>query len=371
VASGRLIEQGLDPAGLTWDAVRQPHGWILRLDFTSKAGPGRARWQVDLASRSLVPLNEQANWIGQADEPDSPIPPSRHLSAVPGLDNDFGPGTYPDDELSSPLSLLDGLMDHRGLRSPVFTGEQLSPLAEPAEVYELRQPEDEALSGWLADTVSTPRSPGRHASTGDLAQTSEAPDRDAFGEPMTDSGLPLGPPLPAPTRSGRSSRKDPSAGPASSTGPGRPSAPNQPSAPSPASLPDAAGSPTSPPLTSPGALDTASAPVGSATQEPLYPGQLSQPDTSDTAGWSDARPGFGAGWPVPNETQGSLFDQAPVSAQPNTETFLAVADADQPAAEPEADESEPAPTRSSRAHAKRSSVPSWDEIVFGSTRSEE
>ncbi|MDR3107631.1 MAG: DUF3071 domain-containing protein, partial [Bifidobacteriaceae bacterium] len=85
LVSQRAHQQGVEPSALTWDAIRHTEGWVLRLEFDSESGPVRARWQADLAARTLIALNEQAHWLSRGDEPDQPIPLSRHLSAVPGL----------------------------------------------------------------------------------------------------------------------------------------------------------------------------------------------------------------------------------------------------------------------------------------------
>ncbi|MDR2378039.1 MAG: DUF3071 domain-containing protein [Bifidobacteriaceae bacterium] len=247
----RLARQGIEPTALVWDAVRQPHGWVMRLDFDAESGPVHARWQVDLAGRALTALNDQAQWIGRGDEPDLPLPLARHLSAVPAggapaVRADDGDGDYddqPDQSEADPaLSLLDGLMSHRGLHQPAASAEDARPAASQAEVFELRRSQEAADSPSGADGVFT----------AELATGLDEPSADFWG---------------------------------------------------------ASGG-------------------------------------------------------------GDLFDQAPVETRPQVEPFLTEA-ADPP---PEDDESEPVPeraTRSSRSQAKRSSVPSWDEIVFGSTRADQ
>jgi hypothetical protein len=141
LATDRLAERGVEPTAIFWDAVRQAGHWVVRLDFESSEGLSRARWQVDLPTGTLTPLDEQARWIARSPEPDSPIPPMRRLSALPGGGED-GDGEGVEDNPDSPYSLLDGLMDARGLRDPVAPGESLDPIAGHADVLELRRAEE-------------------------------------------------------------------------------------------------------------------------------------------------------------------------------------------------------------------------------------
>ncbi|MDR1799196.1 MAG: DUF3071 domain-containing protein [Bifidobacteriaceae bacterium] len=142
----KLALEGADPALLVWDALRERDSWVVRVDWETADGPGRARWAINLQTHHLEPLSKQAAWLIERDEPDSPIPPVRHLSAVqdvPDLPGDTGEGYEPDDHegLEPPLSLLDDLLSQRGLRDPLdyerpdYGGD---PLGSPAEVLELR-----------------------------------------------------------------------------------------------------------------------------------------------------------------------------------------------------------------------------------------
>ncbi|MDR2567230.1 MAG: DUF3071 domain-containing protein [Bifidobacteriaceae bacterium] len=248
LAFDRVAQQGVDPDLLVWDAVREPGGWVVRLDFEADSGPVRARWQVDLAGRSLTALNDQAHWIGRGDEPDRPIPPLRHLSAVPGSGDDAPDGDlhpeFEDGADDSPVSLLDGLMSHRGLHQPVGFADEARPVDGRADVLELRQPDEPPTEVWPDD-----------------------PDADPF---------------------------------------------------------------------------------------------------EDQNRFNETEPTF---WGARGGAEGgTLFEQAPVESRPYVEPFLPMED--EGASEPEPEPERP-PTRSSRSQAKRSSVPSWDEIVFGSARTDQ
>ncbi|MDR1441003.1 MAG: DUF3071 domain-containing protein [Bifidobacteriaceae bacterium] len=295
LAFQRMAEHGIDPAAATWDAVRQVQGWIVRLDFEAPSGPVRARWQVDLASRALTALNDQAHWVVRGSEPESPIPALRHLSAVPGFDDgeDVQGGDNGDldrDESGAPLSLLDGLSGHRGLRQPVSFNDETGPLTGDADVLELRQ-EQEEQPDWLTGGST------------DLPQVGRWDDLETY------EGI------------GRRT----------------------------------------------GASPTDGWPTG--------------PVQADM--WEDANP---------TDSQGALFGEAPVRSQRYSSPFSPILDepappisAPQPIRRadpgPETDpniETDPNPEpvpdpprgRTTRSHAKRSSVPSWDEIVFGSSKTD-
>ncbi|MDR2373096.1 MAG: DUF3071 domain-containing protein [Bifidobacteriaceae bacterium] len=300
-ARQRLAEQGIDLEDARWDATRQPQGWVVTLE--SESGPISARWQVDLAGRSLSALNEQAQWVGRASEPDRPIPPLRHLSAVPGLD----PEPDADDPLADPpssssLSLLDGLMEHRGLRSPVASGEDTRPLAAQAEVVELRRADAAAED---ADADQPPGDPDEAPPWLDGPPTAPMPADDDWAAP--------------PEPPGQDWEAD-----------------------------EAQTGPIPPPL----GVVARPAPAGP------WPALSHQSDF----------------WGRRGERQGALFEQAPVESRPYSQPSLPEAADDRPggsaSGEPEPSP-ERAPTRSARSQAKRSSVPSWDEIVFGSSKTDQ
>jgi hypothetical protein len=350
LAEARLEERGVDATSLAWDAVRQAQGWVVRLDFESSEGPARARWRVDLASATLSPLDEQARWITAATEPDAPIPPMRLLSPLPG-------GAQEDDAdgPDSPLSLLDGLMDARGLRDPALPGDSVDQLSDRADVLELRRGEDEA-TGALSYLEPEPLDSIGNPITFLQDTDEEAAEPGPLPEPLM-------PPAPLPTY-------EPSwlAAPVSAGEPGGASEPG----------PDAAAEWAGD--TGPVADAATEAPLeaprprrdsiwDAPAREPVEP-----PPAPDRASiWTRTAPGF--------ETQGELFQAAPVgqadyprttplAASPKTESAAdpAPGSGDQDGNPPEDQATRPA-TRS-RSAAKRSSVPSWDEIVFGAARTD-
>jgi len=156
LAIERLASRGVDPLTMEWDAYYTAGCWVARLDFELAEVVRTARWNVDLAGRRLAPLDEPAEWITEPGPPDGPVPPPRrHLTAVASqADQRTGPAANAQQDSgpapgaaaeASQLSLLDDLMDARGLREPVSLDLKGEPItAEPAQVFELRRPPPQA-----------------------------------------------------------------------------------------------------------------------------------------------------------------------------------------------------------------------------------
>ncbi|MDR3360521.1 MAG: DUF3071 domain-containing protein [Bifidobacteriaceae bacterium] len=333
----RLAERGVDPATLVWDAARQRDEWVVRVDFESSEGPSRARWHLDVASGALTPLDDQARWITAAAEPDSPVPPVRLLGAVPG-------GLAAVDEAvpaASPLSLLDNLNDARGLRDPVAPlGTSLDALGGDADVLELRRDEEfstEAVSYLEPEPLDTAGNPITF-----LRDPEEAADLGPLPEPALPPE-PLPEPPPADPNWGQPTHWD--------------------------------------------QADQLAPEPRRVRQDVIWEGPAPElaadpePQTDRASIWARSTAG------ARDQEQGELFEAAPVEpadqppplwqAQPPTaasppQVFSpppAQAAPVEAAPEPEP-EPEPAPPPRSRSAAKRSSVPSWDEIVFGAARTD-
>ncbi|MCL2803843.1 MAG: septation protein SepH [Micrococcales bacterium] len=143
VTAERLAAKGVELDSLDWDAYHHDGRWICRLDFDLDGEMRTARWLVDLTGRTLTPLDEPAEWMTELELPDSPLPAARrHLTAVASGDDEFdefAPDISPPTADTNQLSLLDELMDQRGLRGPVDQGLEPTPSALDGDVLELRQ----------------------------------------------------------------------------------------------------------------------------------------------------------------------------------------------------------------------------------------
>jgi hypothetical protein len=128
LALDRLATRGVSPDSMTWDAVRDRGRWIVTLAYSSGEGDAEARWAVDLSAHSVEALDDDAAWISETVMPDGPIPfdPGRPFAAIDG-----GMADDPDDVPGAPagervgetsdlgVALLDDLMSSRGLRQPL------------------------------------------------------------------------------------------------------------------------------------------------------------------------------------------------------------------------------------------------------------
>lgn len=63
----RLATRGVDPALLEWDAVRDGRApWEVLLTFVQGAEEKQARWVLDLSSRAVTALDDEARWLTEA-----------------------------------------------------------------------------------------------------------------------------------------------------------------------------------------------------------------------------------------------------------------------------------------------------------------
>lgn len=63
----RLATRGVDPGRLEWDAVRDGRApWEVLLTFVQGAEEKQARWVLDLTSRAVTALDDEARWLTEA-----------------------------------------------------------------------------------------------------------------------------------------------------------------------------------------------------------------------------------------------------------------------------------------------------------------
>lgn len=92
----RLATRGVRAADIAWDAVREEDAaWELRCLFTAGQKHRLARWEVDMASRSVHALDDEARWLSETDVAPTGSAARRHLSPVRlydiEADADLGP----------------------------------------------------------------------------------------------------------------------------------------------------------------------------------------------------------------------------------------------------------------------------------------
>ena len=78
----RLAARGVDTRTLEWDAVRRPgQAWEVLAVFVAGEREREARWEVDLGSRTLHAVDDEARWLSETEIGTS-AHPRRHLNPV-------------------------------------------------------------------------------------------------------------------------------------------------------------------------------------------------------------------------------------------------------------------------------------------------
>ena len=115
----RLATRGVDPATLSWDALR--HGrdpWQITLTFIQGAEEKEARWELNLPARSVIALDDEARWLTEAASL------GRRPSVFDQDTEASGASSHPEDaESVSPTGtdvLLEDLASNRGRRLTVL-----------------------------------------------------------------------------------------------------------------------------------------------------------------------------------------------------------------------------------------------------------
>ncbi|MPV38572.1 septation protein SepH, partial [Georgenia subflava] len=78
----RLAARGVEAGSLEWDAVRrQGAPWEVMVTFVAGEREREARWQVDLAARTMHAVDDESRWLSETDVGPG-APQRRHLSPV-------------------------------------------------------------------------------------------------------------------------------------------------------------------------------------------------------------------------------------------------------------------------------------------------
>lgn len=78
-AATRLVGRGVEPSSVVWDAYRDPEGqWTVSAIFAAGGRERTATWWFDMAGMSVVAKNDEAKWLSEADAPAGPVPVSVH-----------------------------------------------------------------------------------------------------------------------------------------------------------------------------------------------------------------------------------------------------------------------------------------------------
>ncbi|KRE36869.1 hypothetical protein ASG73_11070 [Janibacter sp. Soil728] len=78
-AATRLTGRGVEPSSVAWDAYRDPEGqWSVSAIFAAGGRERTATWWFDMAGMSVVAKNDEAKWLSEADTPAGPVPVGVH-----------------------------------------------------------------------------------------------------------------------------------------------------------------------------------------------------------------------------------------------------------------------------------------------------
>lgn len=78
-AATRLTGRGVDPSSVEWNAFRDAEGqWTVTAVFTAGGRERTATWWFDMAGMSVVAKNDEAKWLSEADAPSGPVPTTVH-----------------------------------------------------------------------------------------------------------------------------------------------------------------------------------------------------------------------------------------------------------------------------------------------------
>ena len=79
----RLAQREVDPASIQWDAVRRDtEPWEVVVSFVVAGRPREARWRVDLARHVLTATDDESRWLSETD---MSAGSRRHLNAVDAI----------------------------------------------------------------------------------------------------------------------------------------------------------------------------------------------------------------------------------------------------------------------------------------------
>lgn len=379
IVTQRLSHRAVDTEATVWDAWRSDDGtWTVQLSFESGGRNRQARWSYDTHVRHVAPMDDEARWLTEPEH-EEPAPTS-YRRLAPVRDRHREVTEHSDPVLStaevavaaSTVDLLDDLRSRRGRRNrsvPPDDEQQVvrDPVEEAIEAHRRRTGRDSAPApddGRPARTRNGPRSP--------TPRRQDEPDpgsprrRTRRGVTETEvlvlpDDAPLPPEAPRPPAV----------------------VPPTPAATAPPRTPSSGSSPTRTSSTRSSSSRSSASRAGSDRVTPAgsTATQVS-PGTSRTA--PDAPDGHSGNGRVavtttaPPETTTSPRTSTTTSrrsrpvmppAVDGPEGRPAEPPQDQLPAEPPPEEDKPARSRpAANRRQRRTSVPSWDDIVFGTRR---
>ena len=138
VADTRLVARGVGTDEARWSARRDGNApWVVEVRFSAGDRDRSARWTYDPKARVVTPLDDEARWLGQPDDPVSP-----EVLGVPSLGRSGGSRTAADHQQDATALLLDDLADRRGQRAG-SRGRRPDGAADAARTSDTSRPADD------------------------------------------------------------------------------------------------------------------------------------------------------------------------------------------------------------------------------------
>lgn len=167
----RLAARGVSAASLRWDAVRGGKGpWEIILTFTQDARDLTARWHMEPGSSTVSALDQEATWLTEASQPASKVSSFEEFFPLSSPE-----ATAPQKPDTGTEALLEALAAARGKRD---TSPQLN-LPEEADLEassDLEEEPTDTENSTPAEIVSlSGKRPGSPAAEENQATASSAP----------------------------------------------------------------------------------------------------------------------------------------------------------------------------------------------------
>jgi hypothetical protein len=384
-AATRLVGRGVEPSSVVWDAYRDPEGqWTVSSIFAAGGRERTATWWFDMAGMSVVAKNDEAKWLSEADAPAGPVPVSVHRPTAV-FDVEVEETKVERATRANTDDLINSMREHSGAKNRRRGGRRKSRGSDPTPpVTEDELPLDEL----------PPPAGGTHPRDEQDQATlrSQSPATPAAATPKTTTSKASSPksstpkaaaaPEPAPTTSSTSASSTPASSTAEPAPDARPSAAQE--APEPttdnSSTGDAGGRTTRPaPAAAPAAemkaehepdadpVDTQDVPASPADAADDAPAEQSGTQQSDSQ-QSESRQAESRQVEASSPSTGSESKSG--TDEPAADPAgTAVPDRASSATETEETGADPDAGAKGRGGRKgRAKVPSWDDVMFGTTR---
>ncbi len=129
----RLAARGVSAASLRWDAVRGGKGpWEIILTFTQDARDLTARWHMEPGSSTVSALDQEAIWLTEASQPASKV--SSFEEFFPVTSPQSTPPQKPDTGTDALLEALAAARGQRDASPEIPLGEDLTDFAEISDL---------------------------------------------------------------------------------------------------------------------------------------------------------------------------------------------------------------------------------------------